>query len=393
MREQASALDTSRLLRIAQESLKLDRSAPAGDVHIGGLCRLAAGMERQAAGDAAALRVARRELYGWITAYLSFLRDLEQQPEIAAVPVERPLFVVGLGRVGSTLLHNLLALAPGARAPRLWEILTPSPPLADRGAAGPRIDIARRRLALLAAAAPAVLSIHPMAPEAPDECHWMMLHSPLWVMLYGVPEYWAWLKALSIDELRTLYAHYRLQVQHLMLFQRGRWVSKAFSHLHFLPVLFDIFPDARIVRLHRDPTAAIPSLSSLARSYRSIFSTRVDAQALGAGMLDLFLDGMARSMALDGDRPHAPVVDIAFAELVADPIAVVRRIQETLDDPLDETSERAMRAYLDRAAAAPAFHHRYSLEEFGLSRAEVLDRSATYLAWAEARCGRTLVGA
>lgn len=392
MREQASAVDVGRLWRLAQESLKSDLPPNADDLHVEGLKRLAQAMGRRAEGDPAALRVARRDVYAWITSYLSFIRDLDLHSEIAAVPIGRPVFIVGLGRTGSTLLHNLLAFAPEARAPRLWEILTPSPPLMDGASAAPRIAIARQRLAQLAAAAPQVLSIHPMAPETPDECHWMMRHGPLWAAFYDVPDYWAWLKSLSIDELRTLYAHYRLQVQHLMLAKRGYWVSKAFSHLHFLPVLYDIFPDARMVRLHRDPTAAIPSLCSLAQSYRSIFSTRVDPRAIGAGMLDLFLDGMARSMALDRARPEAPVVDVHFAELVADPIGTARRVLGQLNYPCDAGAERAMQAYLEKAAAAPAYQHRYSLEEFGLDRAEVLDRSGEYLAWAKARCGRSLVG-
>jgi hypothetical protein len=392
MREQASAVDVGRLWRLAQESLKSDLASDADDLHVEGLKRLAEAMGRRAGGDASALRVARRDVYAWITAYLSFIRDLDRHPEIAAVAIEQPVFIAGLGRTGSTLLHNLLALAPEARAPRLWEILTPSPPLPDDAPAAPRIAIARQRLAQLAAAAPRVLSIHPMDPETPDECHWMMRHGPLWAVFYDVPDYWAWLKSLSVDQLRTLYAHYRLQVQHLMLFKRGYWVSKAFSHLHFLPVLYDVFPDARMVRLHRDPMAAIASLCSLARSYRSIFSTRVDPRAIGTGILDLFLDGMARSMALDRARPEAPVVDVHFAELVADPIGTARRVLEQLDYPYDAGTERAMQAYLEKAAAAPVYQHRYSLEEFGLDRAEVLDRSAAYLAWAEARCGRSLVG-
>lgn len=353
---------------------------------------LASALLLSAKGETAAQRAAKREINAWIRSYVGFEFDLARHPEILQVPIEAPLFVVAFGRTGTTLLQNLLSLAPRARAPRLWELWSPSPPSASQGAdRAAKIDSARHRLEFLGKAAPLVRSAHPMSAEEPDECHWMMRHSPLWVMLYDVPDYWAWLKSLSIDELRALYAHYRLQVQHLMLFQRGRWVSKAFSHLHFMPVLHDVFPDARVVRLHRDPTAAIPSLCSLAQSYRSIFSTRIDARALGTGLLDLFLDGMARSMALERARPDAPVIDIAFADLVADPIGMVHRVHDSLGDPLDDASERAMRAYLDQAAAAPGFHHRYSLEAFGLERTVVLDRSAAYLAWAEARCGRRLL--
>jgi hypothetical protein len=391
MREVTGRIDLGQLFQSAKDALGVQAVAQPDQLQWSGLVRLASALAHAANGEAPALRAARWEISGWLQAYVAFERDRAQYPQIAELPVERPLFLVGFGRTGSTLLHHLLALAPQARAPLLWELWTPSPPPsaeADRA----RVEIARHRVEFLAKHAPLVSLAHPMAPEAPDECHWMMRHSPLWVMLYDVPDYWAWLKSLSNAELHELYAHYRLQVQHMTLFKPGYWVSKAFSHMHFLPVLHDVFPDARIIRLHRDPTAAIPSLCSLAQSRRSIYSSRVDARAIGAGMLDLFLDGMARSMALDRARPQAPVVDVHFAELVADPIGTARRVLGQLNYPCDAGAERAMQAYLEKAAAAPAYQHRYSLEEFGLDRAEVLDRSAEYLAWAEARCGRSLVG-
>jgi hypothetical protein len=393
MGDATSAIDVGRLLQTAQEALQISLPHRDKDLHLDGLARLVAAFERSIDRSPAILRLAKREIYVWLLSHVGFERDLVAYPEITDVPVAQPLFVIGFGRSGSSLLQNLLALPREARAPRLWELWNPSPPSRPNTAdSEPRIEAARQRLEFLAKAAPVVALAHPMDPEAPDECQWMMRHSTLWVMLYDVPDYWAWLKSLSVEELRPLFAYYRLQVQHLMLFKRGYWMSKAFSHLHFLPVLYDVFPDARMVRLHRDPTAAIPSLCSLARSYRSIFSTRVDARAIGAGMLDLFLDGMARSMALDRARPEAPVVDVHFADLVADPIGTARRVLGQLNYPCDAGAERAMQAYLEKAAAAPAYQHRYSLEEFGLDRAEVLDRSAEYLAWAEARCGRSLVG-
>jgi hypothetical protein len=393
MRAVAGGIDLGKLFEAAEQTLRVEPLSRPDELHWTGLVRLADALMRAAQGEAPALRAARREIGGWIQSYVAFERDRVLHCQIVEVPVEKPLFLVGFGRTGSTLLHNLLALAPKARAPLLWELFTPSPPpKPSADDAAERIEVARHRLEFLAKFAPVVSLAHPMAPDAPDECHWMMRHSPLWVMLYDVPDYWAWLKSLSSSELRQLYAHYRLQVQHVTLLKRGYWVSKAFSHLHFMSVLHDVFPDARIIRLHRDPTAAIPSLCSLAQSRRSIYSSRVDPRAIGAGMLDLFLDGMARSMALDRARPDAPVVDVHFAELVADPIGTARRVLGRLGYPCDASAERAMQAYLEKAAAAPAYQHRYSLEEFGLDRAEVLDRSAEYLAWAEARCGRSLVG-
>lgn len=55
-------------------------------------------------------------------------RDFTNHPEILQQPVDKPLFIIGLPRTGTTLLFNLLAQHPGARTPLFWELFLPSPP-------------------------------------------------------------------------------------------------------------------------------------------------------------------------------------------------------------------------------------------------------------------------
>jgi len=302
------------------------------------------------------------------------------------VPVSRPLFITGYGRTGSTLLLNLLALDAEARAPLLWQLLAPSPPPHPGGQADPRIAAAQRRLDAFAAIDPMVRQIHPMAPEAPDECHWMMRHSPLTVTLYRVPEYWTWLKSLAVGDLRTLYRGYRRQVQQLQLFdRRGHWLSKAFSHLHYMPVLHDVFPDANVVRLHRHPCQAIPSLCSLVSIYRRLTTRRVDGNEIGATLLDMFVDGMDRLMR----APQSHALDISFDELTADPvagpIAVVRRLYDRFGYAYSPAFEQAMVRSLEAQRAVARPRHPYTLEQFGLSQAQVVDRTGDYLRWSDRR--------
>jgi hypothetical protein len=380
------SIDIDKLWRVAARRLRASPEAPQ-DVFVEGLRCLAAAVS-DGRYDANSLHLLQRDLFLRILADLKLAGDLGRYPEIAAVPLARPLLIAGFGRTGSTLLHHLLALDPNARTPLLWELWHLSPPprpeerLTDR-----RIDVAQRRLDGFTQADPMILQIHPMAARAPDECHWIMRHSPLLSMFYEAPEYWAWLKQLSLSELEQLYAHYRLQTQYLQLYCTGRhWVSKATAHLHFLPALFSIFPDARMVRLHRDPCQAVPSLCSLVASYRRLFSPRVNHDEIGATILDMFADHMKRSMAVPEDRAEQ-IIDVNFTDFVADPIAAVRHIYARFGYPYGEAFEQEMLRYLreQRAAAKPPHH--YTLAQFGLSRQAVLERSAEYLEWIRPRCG------
>jgi Sulfotransferase family len=381
------SIDIDDLWRLAARKLRVC-PLPPRDIYVEGLRRLASALQTAGRYDAGALRLLQREVFTRIFADLSFSCDLARHPEIPDVPLQRPLLIAGFGRTGSTLLHNLLALDAGARAPLLWELWNPSPPpRPETRATDPRIEIAERRLDAFTRVDPAIRQIHPMAARAPDECHWMMRHAPLLAMLYQAPEYWAWLKQLEVSELNELYAHFRLQVQHLQLFVPGEhWVSKATTHLHFMPVLFDIFPDARLVRLHRHPCDAVPSLCSLMAGYRKLFSSRVDFHEIGATILDMFTDGMKRSMAAPQKRAQ-DIIDIRFEQLVADPMVAVREIYSQFGYRYTPAFEAKMAGYLaqERATARP--RHAYTLEQFGLSSDEVIERSADYLGWVQQRCG------
>jgi hypothetical protein len=385
------AIDIDALWRIAARRVQAS-PVPPRNLEVEGLRCLVASLQVDGRYDAEALRVIQREIFVWITNYLEFARDLECHPEIADVPVSRPLFITGYGRTGSTLLLNLLALDTEARPPLLWQLLAPSPPPRPGDRADPRIATAQRRVDVFTQVDPMVQQIHPMAAEAPDECHWMMRHSPLTVTLYRVPEYWTWLKTLGVSELRSLYQGYRRQVQHLQLFdRRDHWLSKAFSHLHYMPVLHDVFPDANVVRLHRHPCQAIPSLCSLVSIYRRLTTRRIDGNEIGATLLDMFLDGMDRLMRVPQPLAAARAIDISYDELTADPvagpIAAVRRLYDRFGYAYSPAFEQAMVRALEAQRAVARPRHLYTLEQFGLSHSQVVERAGDYLRWSEARCG------
>jgi hypothetical protein len=154
-----------------------------------------------------------------------------------------------------------------------------------------------------------------------------------------------------------------------------------------MPVLFDVFPDANVIRLHRHPCDAVPSLCSLVAGYRKLFSPRVDHREIGATILDMFTDGMRRSMAFTPRGDRQQIIDIRYDDLVADPAAVVRRIYTQFGYRFSATFEQDLARVIESERTAVRRRHSYSLEQFGLSRAQVIERSADYLTWVQPRCG------
>lgn len=202
------------------------------------------------------------------------------------------------------------------------------------------------------------------------------------------PGYWEWLRELSAPDLAILYGHYRLQVQHLQLhFQDRRWTSKTMAHALFFPVLFQVFPDARVIRLHRDPCQIVPAQASLAAHMRIIYTERVDFVELGQLMLEFFVDAMHRSIEVEKTVGAEHFIDIMFDDLVGDPIRTIQNIYEKFGFGYTGEFDTAIRRHLAAESPTRKYKHVYSMEQFGLSRQQILNRSAEYLSWLEERVG------
>ncbi|CAB1079608.1 hypothetical protein D1AOALGA4SA_7316, partial [Olavius algarvensis Delta 1 endosymbiont] len=63
----------------------------------------------------------RQFLMGNLASRLRTIEVLKRFPEIQEQKIQKPIFITGWYRSGTTHLHNLLALHPDLRAPHFWE--------------------------------------------------------------------------------------------------------------------------------------------------------------------------------------------------------------------------------------------------------------------------------
>jgi hypothetical protein len=335
-------------------------------------------LESQAA-DASLTHVgrflARQMLIQRVVNRLEIHRDLRLCPQILDERIRRPLFIVGLPRSGTTLLHNLLAQDPQARPLLFWEAWNPSPPpnpeeyVTDR-----RIRIAQRRVALLERLLPRLRAIHEIDPRGPAECVGLLTNTFVTPFFQGkLPKYREWLDAASDELVIHAYNEYRQQLQLLQWrVPASHWVLKAPSHLFGLSALLRVFPDACVVQMHRDPIKSLPSLCSLSATLGSLTFKSVDFKTLGAGHIALFELLLTRAMEArrdDGGR----VYDVQYQALVNDPAGTVRAIYDHFGYELNEEMGRNMTNYLARNPQHKHGKHHYSLADFDLDR-EALER-------------------
>ncbi len=304
-------------------------------------------------------------------------RDREDFPKIAQQKIRQPLFITGLPRSGTTLLHSLLACDPKHRAPLTWEVMAPSPP--TRIDERRRIRRARLSLSCLQWIAPTFRKVHAVSATLPQEC--ISLMSPSFLSdqfdtMYYVPTYRAWFLA---QDLAPAYRYHRRFLQQLQQRQKERrWVLKAPTHMFALETLLAVYPDACFVQTHRDPLQSIASVSSMIAVLRSIFSDEVDPQQIGADAMRYWSHTISHFLPQRDRLLRGRICDISYRELSEDPIGAARRVYQYFGWSISRKAEVAMRAAL---AAQPreqhGFHH-YDAAQFGLALMPEGERFAEY---------------
>jgi len=293
-------------------------------------------------------------------------------PDRAGAPP--PIVVVGLQRTGTTLLQRLLAALPGHRGLRSWEALNPAPWPGERSPRR-RIRHARRAAAALRYLAPDFVAAHPVEPDQPEEeviLFEQLALSTGFEATFRVPRYAAWFEE---QDQREAYAWLARVLAHLEPDPRVRWVLKTPHHLEFLPELVEAFPGAHLVWTHRDPRATLPSFCSMVAHGHALVTDHVDPHEIGRHWLRKTQRMWQRGLAFRRDRPDVPVLDVAYEDLVADPMATVRRVVAFAGTELDADGQRAVQTQLSRSPRHKYGRHVYGARDFGLEESAL---SAAY---------------
>ncbi|MFM7174790.1 MAG: sulfotransferase family protein [Caldilinea sp.] len=302
--------------------------------------------------------------------------EFARLPSGALVPLTAPLFVVGLFRSGTSLLHNLLAQDPAARWLHLAEALYPVPaPVAAHWPADPRLEQASALIHFQNGLAADFVRAHHIAANKPAECSRLFEHSwigHLFDFRASVPSYADW---LLHQPLRAPYRDYHRQLQYLSLAwpPESHWVLKAPAHLYALETLVAEFPSARIVYLHRDPQEVLPSCCSLTAAGRRRFSDRIDPAAIGAYWLARLGALARRASAPRAAIPPAQILDVHYRELVANPLQTVYTIYEYFGYRWNAGLASNLSQWFAQNPQHQHGVHRYTLEQFGLVESQVTE--------------------
>lgn len=323
------------------------------------------------------------DLHHWLTNRLQIQATLKASPEILEVPVQRPLFILGLPRTGSTLLHRLLAQDENGRVPVLWELSRPAPPpRPETRATDPRIaQVAEEIAHTIQRLIPDMATKHLIDVEAPEECNSLFQDCFACYatgIFYYVPTYLAWLRQ---QDFTAAYQYYKMQVQILTYHYPGRtWISKNPDHMLGIDAILKVFPDAAIVYLHRDLNEVFGSVCSVQHSLLNMWrKTPFVPQEVGNIALNMLAPTVDRALLERKQANPAHFYDLHYADLTADPLGAVQRIYDHFGYELSPASCAQMQSWLAQNKQHKHGEHHYKLEDFGLTLGAVHERLADYL--------------
>jgi hypothetical protein len=312
----------------------------------------------------------RQELLRGLRTRLLLARARSENPAIADEKIEAPLVITGPPRSGTSILFELLALDPNARAPLAWEVLHPVP--FDGATEASLLAMGECEQEFWSDVQPEFAAIHELRSDLPVECVTLTLPSFTgghWSMIANMPG--------LIPDYPAAMDYHRALLQTLQFGGAPRnWVLKTPLYLVFIDLVFATYPDAWVVHTHRDPLKTEPSSLSTLATVRWERSDDVELpEAGGAGLGDMMILLANRRAA--GELPDR-IVDSHFTELMADPVAAVEKLYGQMHRPFLGEHADAIRHYMESKPKGKFGVHKYSAEEWGFDPAKLRKKMLPY---------------
>jgi hypothetical protein len=312
------------------------------------------------------------------------LRNLLQFDDIEAVcssvlsrPIRAPVFITGMPRSGTTFLHRLILQDPRTAAPLLFQLVYPYGSRNSGLGTALRKMWVRLQLGFFRMIAPELNSLHPIAVDAPEECTDIaaqVFQSSRFDSMFRVPSYNRWLQRCGFLD---AYRFHRRFLQHLDAQLPGRrWVLKSPDHLFALDDIRKVYPDARLVFVHRDPVRVLASVAKLTEILRRPFARSIDRWEIGRQVAASWMDGSERMSRVSASGES--ILHLHYRQIVSSPLDAVRAVYRHCGMVLTDEAETRMRIWLRTGTNGSRPWRNYNLAEFGLDPHVLRERFARY---------------
>ena len=333
---------------------------------------------------AAGRRYAWGTVVGVLKGRAQAIKSMGENPGFDKHAVSSPVVITGIPRTGTTALHKLMAVDERFQGLQTWLLDAPMPrPAAERWADYPQFHKTAAILENRHRAAPDKRAAHNMVADEVDECCLIMRQtfiSNLWNCGWSAASYDAWWQCQS-EAPAYRYHHSCLQLIGSNEPEK-RWLLKNPGHIANLNLLFAVYPDAKVIRTHRDPAKAVPSLCSLLMKLHPIMEdqSRYGSRAhlMLARETAKWADAVRKSEQVAKARP-GQIFDLRHDEFYREPLQAIDKIYAFIGMDLPETTRREMAGRIQDKPELANGVHRYDIADFGMTEDEVREQFGDYV--------------
>lgn len=321
---------------------------------------------------------------------------LKSNPEILAVKISRPVFIVSMPRTASTFLHCSMQKDQRWLVPETWQLSFPTPPpiVPFTDSEIKRIDKMTKQLEcshLLAGSG--MKEAHDVNARDPEdetiflECEGIHNFLPQLIEGNELAEYALWTyNGLSTDDWCRIYTTLKQTFQ-TIYYQRKDIINKRVLWITHYPclnpeALLRVFPDAQFITIHRDPAAMINSISSLVSNISKQYKRVGDNNKLKIGKRLYKHMEIGIQMQMDFRERHLreseKFIDVQFKDLTMKPIKTMKNIYRKLGEDWNEDNCKQLIDYVDQQKEHGRGRYKYSMTEFGFDAEEVRMKLKSY---------------
>lgn len=325
---------------------------------------------------------------GWaLFTGLCFWLDDRLFPGYKTQPLEKPLFILGNYRSGSTFLHRLLSRdGETFTSLRTWEIfITPSITQRKISRQIGKMDRffgapLKHFLQKIDQRGLGQVKIHRISLFEPEEDENILLHiwntsfvGFLFPFLDELPPYTFFDEALPAEEKQRIMGFYRGCVQRHLYADGGKrhFVSKNPAFSAKIATLEEFFPDARILYLARNPLEMLPSTISWLSYAWGVFGTPLEKYLYRAETMALAKHWYRHPLAYLDANPSPRHLILNYDDLISRPEAVIRGLYRQFGYPQRAGLEAIVAQAAEETRNYRSDHH-YSYESMGFSHAQIV---------------------
>jgi hypothetical protein len=303
---------------------------------------------------------------------LLITEHLRRHAEVRDEVIEKPIFIIGAPRTGTTITQYLLSQDDRFRYPITWECDELYPPLDPATMrSDPRIKRSENQIRRSLSLAPDLDAATPIGAREAQECallHAYAFHSETFHVMFNCQGYDQWITG---QDRTWVYQEQKLLLQYMQsggLRPAESWLLKSPPHMDNIDKILTVFPDARFITTYREPTEVVASACSLTGTIIAMVQDNVDWHDHGRHIR--WRNGRMLARNVEQRRQYADksdqFIDFPMQRMVRDPMACVQEIYKHFDIELTDQTYRKMSRFMDERGMDKRKPHIYHAEDYGL---------------------------